>query len=150
MPAVHQLQTCLLWGSSKPHKLRHKAGAVHAGYSGNTGKFCQNCGAPKPENNGSWTCSCGAVNEGKFCQNCGGPRPSIAPAKCKNCGWQPADGAAPPKFLPRMRKCILNVRQNNAAISLLGVIAVLCPNKYTVAFFRANIRHRSFQVPLPS
>ena len=39
----------------------------------NTGKFCSNCGSPKPENS-SWTCSCGTVNEGKFCSNCGKPR----------------------------------------------------------------------------
>ena len=27
------------------------------------------------QNAGSWTCSCGAVNTGKFCQECGKPRP---------------------------------------------------------------------------
>ena len=41
----------------------------------NTGKFCQNCGTPKPQPQPtSWTCSCGSVNTGKFCQNCGTPR----------------------------------------------------------------------------
>ena len=39
----------------------------------NTGKFCQECGKPRPA--GPWTCSCGAVNTGKFCQECGKPRP---------------------------------------------------------------------------
>lgn len=41
----------------------------------NTGKFCQECGRPKPVLSGGWTCTCGAVNTGKFCQNCGTPRP---------------------------------------------------------------------------
>ena len=41
----------------------------------NTGKFCSNCGSPKPAPAGSWTCSCGTVNTGKFCSNCGSPRP---------------------------------------------------------------------------
>lgn len=39
----------------------------------NTGKFCQECGQPRPA--GPWTCSCGATNTGKFCQECGKPRP---------------------------------------------------------------------------
>ena len=39
----------------------------------NTGKFCANCGKPKPVAN-TWTCSCGSVNNGKFCANCGKPR----------------------------------------------------------------------------
>ena len=39
-----------------------------------TGKFCPDCGAPKPAG-AEWTCSCGAVNTGKFCQNCGAKRP---------------------------------------------------------------------------
>ncbi len=38
----------------------------------NTGKFCSECGSPKPS--GSWTCSCGSVNTGKFCSECGKPR----------------------------------------------------------------------------
>ncbi|MDY4416990.1 SPFH domain-containing protein [Selenomonas sp.] len=42
----------------------------------NTGKFCQNCGKPKPAATGAWTCSCGTQNTGKFCQNCGKPRPA--------------------------------------------------------------------------
>lgn len=40
----------------------------------NTGKFCTECGSPKPADAG-WTCSCGAVNSGKFCQNCGAKKP---------------------------------------------------------------------------
>lgn len=42
----------------------------------NTGKFCNNCGSPKPAPQGSWTCSCGASNTGKFCAECGKPKPS--------------------------------------------------------------------------
>ncbi len=39
----------------------------------NTGKFCSECGSPKPVQ-GPWTCSCGSVNTGKFCSECGKPR----------------------------------------------------------------------------
>lgn len=39
----------------------------------NTGKFCSECGTPKPAN-GPWTCSCGTANTGKFCSECGKPR----------------------------------------------------------------------------
>ena len=36
---------------------------------------------------GGWTCECGAVNQGKFCSECGKPKPE-APKKrfCTNCG----------------------------------------------------------------
>ncbi len=40
----------------------------------NTGKFCSECGAPKPAP-AKWICSCGAENTGKFCSECGAPRP---------------------------------------------------------------------------
>ncbi len=40
-----------------------------------TGKFCPECGSPKPVENNGWTCICGTVNKGKFCQNCGTKRP---------------------------------------------------------------------------
>ena len=40
----------------------------------NTGNFCPNCGAKKPD--AGWTCSCGAVNTGNFCSQCGSPRPN--------------------------------------------------------------------------
>lgn len=40
----------------------------------NSGKFCTNCGKPKPESD-RWFCSeCGTENHGKFCTNCGKPR----------------------------------------------------------------------------
>lgn len=38
-----------------------------------TGKFCSECGSPKPAE--EWKCSCGVVNKGKFCAECGAKRP---------------------------------------------------------------------------
>lgn len=44
----------------------------------NQGKFCSECGQPKPEPKAerTWTCSCGTVNQGKFCSECGQPKPA--------------------------------------------------------------------------
>ena len=56
----------------KPKPAEATAWTCSCGHSGNTGKFCSECGKPRPE--GPWTCSCGASNTGKFCQNCGKPR----------------------------------------------------------------------------
>lgn len=46
----------------------------------------------------SWTCACGSTNTGKFCPECGHPKPE-APKKrfCTNCGYELNAGA---KFCP--------------------------------------------------
>lgn len=50
----------------------------------NSGKFCSECGAKKPEATGTWSCKCGALNSGKFCSECGSPRP-MAEWFCTEC-----------------------------------------------------------------
>ena len=76
------------------------AGAAAGGWScdcgtQNTGKFCSNCGAQKPEPaaaNG-WTCGCGTQNTGKFCSNCGKPKPETPGTwSCPTCGTQNTGG----------------------------------------------------------
>ena len=70
------------------------------GAAENTGKFCTECGAKKPEEN-VWICACGSQNKGRFCPQCGKPKPAGVPQyRCDKCGWEPEDPTKPPRFCP--------------------------------------------------
>ncbi|MBE6967834.1 MAG: DUF4428 domain-containing protein [Ruminococcaceae bacterium] len=57
--------------------------------------------APAPATD--WQCpSCGSTVSGKFCANCGTPKPA-APVACSACGWVPPQGQVP-KFCPECGK----------------------------------------------
>jgi membrane protease subunit (stomatin/prohibitin family) len=54
------------------------------GKTGNTGKFCAECGKPMPA---AWTCDCGHTgNTGKFCAECGKPMPVAWDCDCGHKG----------------------------------------------------------------
>lgn len=65
------------------------------GHSGNSGKFCSECGKTKAEKD-QWKCECGNTCTGKFCAECGKSRNTSCPECgvelggsgkfCANCG----------------------------------------------------------------
>ena len=65
---------CTECGKPKPAPAADNSWTCECGVV-NTGKFCTECGKPRPVMNTKWTCECGAENEGKFCTECGKPRP---------------------------------------------------------------------------
>lgn len=56
---------------------------------------------PSSDEPESWICTeCGTENTGKFCTECGAAKPETSAALvCKNCGYTPAEGETP-KFCP--------------------------------------------------
>lgn len=72
------------------------------GQKGITGKFCPECGSPKPAPAQTWDCpSCGAKGlTGKFCPECGGKRPEGPETWDCECGQKGITG----KFCPECGK----------------------------------------------
>ena len=69
---VNQGKFCSECGQPKPEPKAERTWTCSCG-TVNKGKFCSECGQPKPA--AEWTCSCGTVNKGKFCSDCGAKRP---------------------------------------------------------------------------
>jgi len=67
---------CAQCGAKKPEPKPDAAGWTCSCGTVNTGKFCAQCGAPRPADADGWKCSCGTVNKGKFCAQCGAKKPA--------------------------------------------------------------------------
>ena len=97
--AVNTGKFCAECGAKKPEPKAADSWKCSCGATV-TGKFCPECGTKKPADDG-WTCTCGAVNKGKFCAECGTKKPAGVPQyRCDKCGWQPADPTKAPRFCP--------------------------------------------------
>ena len=71
------------------------------GAKGLTGKFCPECGTPRPASVETWDCACGAKGQtGKFCSECGAKRPEAAGTWDCSCGQKGISG----KFCPECGK----------------------------------------------
>ena len=76
------------------------------GHTGNTGKFCAECGKPRPEAPAVWVCSCGAKNSGKFCSGAAAPaRRQVR--QLRLCARRPGQ---PAQVLPRVRQALWGLR----------------------------------------
>ena len=83
-------------GYQQAPQMGQQGGYQQAPQMGQQGDYQQ---APQGVN--GWVCTCGAVNKGKFCSECGTPKPAGMPLyRCDKCGWEPEDPAHPPKFCP--------------------------------------------------
>ena len=48
-----------------------------------------------------WACACGATGTGKFCADCGAPKPpDPLRYQCDKCGWAPPEATTPSRFCP--------------------------------------------------
>lgn len=56
----------------------------------------------------TWNCQCGNVAVGKFCSNCGLPKPDSNSFYCNECGWKMTDSSQQMRFCPQCGKPLLN------------------------------------------
>ncbi len=98
-----------MFGQTEPPAAAAPAAAVPAadswdcpcGQKGITGKFCPECGSPRPAPAETWDCSCGVKGlTGKFCPECGAKRPEKPAAWDCACGAKGLTG----KFCPECGK----------------------------------------------
>ena len=88
----------------QPQQQAAEGWTCSCGKTGNTGKFCMECGGAKPEEPAGWTCSCGTLNQGKFCMNCGAKKPEGAPLyRCDKCGMAAGRSISSTEILSGMR-----------------------------------------------
>ena len=76
-----------------------------------TGKFCPECGSPRPADSDGWTCACGTVNKGRFCQNCGAKKPAdAAPLPLRQVRLGAGGPDESPEVLPGVRRQVRRQR----------------------------------------
>ncbi|MGX8703078.1 MAG: SPFH domain-containing protein [bacterium] len=91
----------LMQNMANPNAAANIAGLMQQGQQNQQMQFQQ--AQQYQQQAAGWTCSCGqAGNTGKFCMNCGQPKPTAQGAmnNCPNCGTPFANPSNPPKFCP--------------------------------------------------